>query len=815
MAQLKDTLIQGSARVTNTLYADEIQVNELYPTAIYAHTTDSMDSLTIGRANGDFLGKYNGQVVWMPNTSLDTMYLPLAGGTVTGTLTLSKTTDASGVQTSSPALIIGGTASTSHIAVDTQEIMAKSNGTTPTGLHLNTDGGIVYINNNLSSSATTTADNSTGLQIKSIRGTNQPVVRAYSYIQAASGYQWGFDHLVPNLQAGANTCLLTGVANTTNNQGVLEFHYAGSNNAGNYVGLGLYGNNGLLKIFKDKHVEIDTLKIMNQSAVAHLIFTRTGNPSYIAIPDNETLIVSNNSVLDYPGAAFAINKNEVYNAFGGTLGKSSYPWGSLYTRGVTHKYQPAEGQYISYIYYNNSNKQVAGLWYDTGATDKTTKGVFCWREYSPVSSDGDQTDTTGHYETYSLPLVDIGRTTDGSYSILTSKSTITAAQGGTGVTSHTANRLVWSKSATEIQAGYHYANTTKVAINYTSEPTTNFYVGGTAMVNGGTGASSTVGSGQFTVKSGTGANAVAIELYRNSNASWQLLNQSGSLYFKNNFGTDSTAQETYKYTALTIDYRTLDATFGGRVVSNSTDASWINGQKSGYAAYEIADYGVSGKYFPWLQARDTQAGQLFSFGTLSTSFYLMGSVSTRSTNGADHKLQYDTSDGKLYCDSNEVLTTASSLNASNITGVVPVLHGGTGVNSFSYDYVIVGNGSDALVQRGLKITGNVNAAVKLSSDANKTLEIYSGNTLYITRQNGTSIVFRDNNSGTYTEHGRFNVKGMFQLNSMVTQESHKLLVNGDSAFTGKLAFTNSAATLTEYASIQYNNTTHTMNFIVT
>lgn len=58
------------------------------------------------------------------------------GDTITGTLTLSKTTDASGVSNTSPALIVGGTATTAHIAIDANEIIAKSNGTTPTTLHL-------------------------------------------------------------------------------------------------------------------------------------------------------------------------------------------------------------------------------------------------------------------------------------------------------------------------------------------------------------------------------------------------------------------------------------------------------------------------------------------------------------------------------------------------------------------------------------------------------------------------------------------------------------------------------------------------------
>jgi hypothetical protein len=53
--------------------------------------------------------------------------------------------------------------------------------------------------------------------------------------------------------------------------------------------------------------------------------------------------------------------------------------------------------------------------------------------------------------------------------------------GGTGANAHTANRLVWSNTATKLVAGYHYANTTKVGINYTSgEPTQNFLVNGTS-----------------------------------------------------------------------------------------------------------------------------------------------------------------------------------------------------------------------------------------------------------------------------------------------------------------------------------------------
>ena len=70
--------------------------------------------------------------------------LPLTGGTVTGTLILSKSTDASGVANKSPALIVGGIDS-QHLEIDANEIMSKTNGTAVAALYINNNGGLVSI----------------------------------------------------------------------------------------------------------------------------------------------------------------------------------------------------------------------------------------------------------------------------------------------------------------------------------------------------------------------------------------------------------------------------------------------------------------------------------------------------------------------------------------------------------------------------------------------------------------------------------------------------------------------------------------------
>ena len=72
--------------------------------------------------------------------------------------------------------------------------------------------------------------------------------------------------------------------------------------------------------------------------------------------------------------------------------------------------------------------------------------------------------------------------------------TLGTGNGGTGNTSFTANRIVYSETATKLSTSGHYASSTKIAVNSTSEPSYNLYVGGNAYIQTGSSNSTNVGA---------------------------------------------------------------------------------------------------------------------------------------------------------------------------------------------------------------------------------------------------------------------------------------------------------------------------------
>lgn len=124
--------------------------------------------------------------------------------------------------------------------------------------------------------------------------------------------------------------------------------------------------------------------------------------------------------------------------------------------------------------------------------DKTTYDVnrFYFQQYSfkegtktKMDKEGTGNSAYNPYERFRLPTTEPNLTGKHNYDILTTKHTVTVAQGGTGYSSQTAKRLCFTTNSAGITSGYHYADADHVGINTTTMPQTALGVGGSITVN--------------------------------------------------------------------------------------------------------------------------------------------------------------------------------------------------------------------------------------------------------------------------------------------------------------------------------------------
>ena len=123
------------------LYSWDTNQNAIFPASITATTVTATtfdgNATSATTATSATLATQDGD-----GNTISSTYLKLSGGTVTGTLVLSKTTDASGTSDNACALKIGNTVG-QHLEFDDNEIMSKSSGTAPNTLYLNANGGLI------------------------------------------------------------------------------------------------------------------------------------------------------------------------------------------------------------------------------------------------------------------------------------------------------------------------------------------------------------------------------------------------------------------------------------------------------------------------------------------------------------------------------------------------------------------------------------------------------------------------------------------------------------------------------------------------
>lgn len=231
--------------------------------------------------------------------------------------------------------------------------------------------------------------------------------------------------------------------------------------------------------------------------------------------------------------------------------------------------------------------------------------------------------------------------------------------------------------------------------------------------------------------------------------------------------------------AIKVGKLTLGATYG-----NNADTHI---QSTGSMTFKVA----------------STSGTVYTSLILDETYVLPYSTNSRSLGKSDRRWS------GVYTNTIDASSNVTIGGTLTLTNALSVSYGGTGSTSFTANGVIVGNGTDALAQRGIYITGALGANAALSTTDAKTLTIASGSTLYLDAKEGASHIFRKGE----TVAVRINTGGMLEVNSSASQTKYRLLVNGDSGFTNKIAFTVNSNSPTEYASISYDSTLNAIKFV--
>ena len=98
------------------------------------------------------------------------------------------------------------------------------------------------------------------------------------------------------------------------------------------------------------------------------------------------------------------------------------------------------------------------------------------------------------------------------------------------------------------------------------------------------------------------------------------------------------------------------------LIAPSTKSSWLDGQRYEHGGFNLTDATDDGSYWPWMRQTNTSTGKWFSMGTLGSSFYIIGSATSRTANGYDHGWRFDLSNGYLYGNFSGSLSGHASLD---------------------------------------------------------------------------------------------------------------------------------------------------------
>lgn len=221
------------------------------------------------------------------------LFNPSTGLLKTTKLILTSTQDASGTANNSPALIVGGEQTSTHLELDANEIMAKTNGTSVADLYINNEGGKTIVgngastNNNLSSQLVVKSSESGSggnVAIELWRGTNA---------------SWQFSNESGDLHFRTN---YTSAKQTTYSVDALKLVY--NSGAATFKDT-ITANGGVLTLYKETTTSANIPAAINFNIKDTTTGQTNQNQSYIKVfQDHASTTYGTNMVINTGGGLF-------------------------------------------------------------------------------------------------------------------------------------------------------------------------------------------------------------------------------------------------------------------------------------------------------------------------------------------------------------------------------------------------------------------------------------------------------------------------------------------------------------------------------
>ena len=222
----------------------------------YSHLSGAISlsggTITIGSSSITPITSHQSLAGYAKEQWVSQNFLALTGGEVTGTLVLSKTQDASGTADNGPALVVGGTRSQAHIEIDSNEVIAKQNGSSAAVLWLNDHFGVDSDGHGIQIGSIKIVYDSSNNALKVIKSDGNPANFYATGGVSALGYGSSGETIYLPKSGGTMTGLLrvaTGVGiDDASGNGLLVYHPTGwTGVSSSQWGVGATGSQGVIR----------------------------------------------------------------------------------------------------------------------------------------------------------------------------------------------------------------------------------------------------------------------------------------------------------------------------------------------------------------------------------------------------------------------------------------------------------------------------------------------------------------------------------------------------------------------------------------